>query len=131
VNNGVLAITSVKNHFVSFTIFTFTDAKTVPNLYIPRIATLFALLSGANIDVLLILKSYLMELELFNAPLSENALKAVFWGSCADTALQDTPQFIIQKYSPYLISHYDHHAVESSPDDQKSNTDFDDDDSYT
>ncbi|KAF0548438.1 hypothetical protein F8M41_025946 [Gigaspora margarita] len=188
------------------TIFTFTDAKTVPNLYIPsvvfliipmglnlliafliifhggekgfhdwfwqygRIATLFALLSGANIDVLLILKSYLMELELFNAPLSENALKAVFWGSCADTALQDTPQFIIQifyllssveyeiiplfalvasglsvlsniiskvlfikfkKYSPYLISHYDHHAVESSPDDQKSNTDFDDDDSYT
>ncbi|RIB17091.1 hypothetical protein C2G38_2089170 [Gigaspora rosea] len=205
-NFAILQIGITLFRITTVSIFTFTDAKTVPNLYIPsviflitpiglnlliafliiffgekgfqewfghygRIATSFALLSGANIDVFLILKSYLMELELFNAPLSENALKAIFWGSCADTLLQDIPQFIIQifyllssveyeiiplfalvasglsvlsnilskilfikfkKYSPYLTSHYDHHVVESSPDDQKSNTDFDDDDdSYT
>ncbi|CAG8736062.1 29567_t:CDS:2, partial [Racocetra persica] len=61
-----------------------------------RAATSFALLSGTNIDVMLILKSNLMDLELFRAPLSDKAVTSIFWGSCADIILQDIPQFVIQ-----------------------------------
>ncbi|CAG8547566.1 13901_t:CDS:2 [Dentiscutata erythropus] len=126
------------------TIFTFTDAKTVPNLFLPsmvfliapiafnllvafliiyyggeefqkwfanygRTATSFALLSGANIDVILILKSYLMELELFNSPLSPRALITVFWASCVDIFLQDVPQFIIQIF--YILSSVEYDII--------------------
>ncbi|CAG8519858.1 7420_t:CDS:2, partial [Scutellospora calospora] len=72
-----------------------------------RISTSFALLSGANIDVLLMLKSRLMKLQLFNAPLSDKSLKIIFWGSCADIFLSDIPQFTIQCQTRfYSIIHF-------------------------
>ncbi|CAG8541180.1 17204_t:CDS:10 [Cetraspora pellucida] len=66
-----------------------------------RSATLFALLAGSSIDILLVLKSYLMKFEIFNAPFSDKSLKMIFWGSCADVLLADIPQFIIQIF--YLL----------------------------
>ncbi|CAG8547548.1 13900_t:CDS:2 [Dentiscutata erythropus] len=61
-----------------------------------RIATSFALLSSSSIDVLLVLKSYLLKFELFNAPFSDKSLKLIFWGSCTDILLADIPQLVIQ-----------------------------------
>ncbi|CAG8676657.1 29718_t:CDS:1, partial [Racocetra persica] len=49
------------------------------------VATAFAAMSGANVDTLLILKSRLMYLEMFNAPLCNISLKRIFW----DLALYD------------------------------------------
>ncbi|CAG8563550.1 9013_t:CDS:2 [Dentiscutata heterogama] len=87
------------------TIFTFTDAKTVPNLFIPSveydIIPLFALIAS-GLSVL------------------SNILSKLFF-------------IKFKKFSPYLVAFYDHHVVESeSPDEQKSNSDdyINDDDSY-
>ncbi|CAG8559589.1 14234_t:CDS:2, partial [Cetraspora pellucida] len=67
-----------------------------------RVAVTIALLSGTNIDVLLMLKSCLAGLKMFNAPFNDRSLKIIFWGACADIFLSDIPQFIIQAFSPYL-----------------------------
>ncbi|CAG8727160.1 8645_t:CDS:2, partial [Cetraspora pellucida] len=61
-----------------------------------KATTSFALLAGANIDVLLILKSRLGKLNIFNAPFSDKSLKLIFGGSCIDIFLADIPQLIIQ-----------------------------------
>ncbi|CAG8596264.1 3678_t:CDS:10 [Cetraspora pellucida] len=61
-----------------------------------RVAVTIALLSGTNIDVLLMLKSCLAGLKTFNAPFNDKSLKIIFWGACADIFLSDIPQFIIQ-----------------------------------
>ncbi|CAG8803348.1 8058_t:CDS:2, partial [Gigaspora margarita] len=61
-----------------------------------RVAVTFALASGANIDTLLILRSNLMNIEMFRAPFSDASLTTIFWGACADALLTEIPQFIIQ-----------------------------------
>ncbi|CAG8486411.1 17279_t:CDS:10 [Dentiscutata heterogama] len=128
---------------VTITIFTFTDATTIQDLFIPsvvflmlpiavnltlafsilysehneefilwfkyhgRIATTVALLSGSNIDLLLILKSRLMKFKLFDAPLSNRSLSIIFWGGCADVILGDIEQLIIQIFYIYYTIEYD------------------------
>ncbi|KAF0527524.1 hypothetical protein F8M41_013573 [Gigaspora margarita] len=61
-----------------------------------NVASLVALLSGADIDIILILKSRLMGLECFNAPFSDRVLNIIFWGSCINLILTYIPGFIIQ-----------------------------------
>ncbi|CAG8780325.1 8503_t:CDS:2, partial [Cetraspora pellucida] len=61
-----------------------------------RVAVTIALLSGANIDLLSLIKSYLMEWDFLNAPLSRNALRVIFWGGCVNILLADIPQLVIQ-----------------------------------
>ncbi|CAG8627461.1 33263_t:CDS:2 [Racocetra persica] len=119
-NFAIIQLGIAMFRIVTITAFTFTDAKGF-NLILAfsilfmqrnnkfvewfakygRVATSFALLSGSSIDVLLVLKSYLMKFELFNAPFSDKSLKWIFWGSCADVILADIPQFIIQIF--YLL----------------------------
>ncbi|CAG8477040.1 11747_t:CDS:10, partial [Cetraspora pellucida] len=70
--------------------------------YNEKIAVMIALLSGTNIDVLLMLNSCLAGLKMFNAPFNDRSLKIIFWCACADIFLSDIPQFIIQAFSPYL-----------------------------
>ncbi|CAG8468936.1 13183_t:CDS:2 [Dentiscutata erythropus] len=67
-----------------------------------RVAVSFALLSGANIDTLLILRSRVMGLNMFDAPFTDRSLKTIFWGACIAVFLADIPQFIIQII--YLLS---------------------------
>ncbi|CAG8631460.1 9622_t:CDS:2, partial [Dentiscutata heterogama] len=87
--------------------------ESIPSLWVPRpfvrwfahngrVAVSFALLSGANIDTLLILRSRVMNLKMFNAPFSDRSLKTIFWGACIGVFLTDIPQFIIQII--YLLS---------------------------
>ncbi|CAG8460333.1 19691_t:CDS:2 [Gigaspora margarita] len=128
---------------VTTTVFVFTDARTVQNLFIPgviflmlpiafnltlafsilfsehnkeftdwfahhgRIATTVALISGAYIDMLLILKSHLLKLKVFDAPLSNKSLTIIFWGACTDIFLGDIPQLIIQIIYIYYTIEYD------------------------
>ncbi|CAG8689277.1 16193_t:CDS:2, partial [Gigaspora margarita] len=61
-----------------------------------RTATTVSLISGAYIDMLLILKSRLLKLKVFDAPLSNKSLTIIFWGACADIFVGDIPQLIIQ-----------------------------------
>ncbi|CAG8605713.1 21792_t:CDS:10 [Cetraspora pellucida] len=61
-----------------------------------RVAVTIALLSGANIDLLSLIKSYLMGWDFLNAPLSRNALRVIFWGGCVSILLADIPQLVIQ-----------------------------------
>ncbi|CAG8618426.1 15534_t:CDS:2 [Gigaspora margarita] len=61
-----------------------------------RVAVSFALISGANIDTLLILRANLMNIDMFKAPFSDTSLTTIFWGACADVLLTEIPQFIIQ-----------------------------------
>ncbi|CAG8451488.1 3773_t:CDS:2 [Racocetra fulgida] len=61
-----------------------------------RVAVTIAILSGTNIDVMLMLKSRLMGLNMFNAPFNDRSLEIIFWGACADIFLSDIPQFVIQ-----------------------------------
>ncbi|CAG8725861.1 2556_t:CDS:10, partial [Cetraspora pellucida] len=89
--------------FGTFTAFIVLDSKYIPHLFIPRwfskhgrVAVTIALLSGTNIDVLLMLKSCLAGFKMFNAPFNDRSLKIIFWGACADIFLSDIPQFIIQ-----------------------------------
>ncbi|KAF0533983.1 hypothetical protein F8M41_010291 [Gigaspora margarita] len=118
--------------FVTYVVFTFTDATLVPNIFIPsvaflvipvafnlalaftilfsekseefvgwfvqygRVAVTFALVSGANIDTLLILRARLMNIEMFKAPFSDRSLTTIFWGACVAVFLTEIPQFILQ-----------------------------------
>ncbi|CAG8730779.1 14285_t:CDS:10, partial [Dentiscutata erythropus] len=75
--------------------------------YHGRVATTIALLSGANIDLLLILKSRLMKIKIFDAPLSNKSLSIIFWGACADIVLGDIEQLIIQIIYIYYTIEYD------------------------
>ncbi|CAG8508834.1 1876_t:CDS:10 [Dentiscutata erythropus] len=61
-----------------------------------RVATLFILLSIIHIDALVMLKSCLVGLEHFNAPLPDKSSKIIFRGSCFSLLLTELPQFIIQ-----------------------------------
>ncbi|CAG8497192.1 2083_t:CDS:2 [Dentiscutata erythropus] len=99
-------ITRGLNLFLAFLIlFTERDRKFIDWFAkYGKVAISVAVLSGSSIDVLLILKSYFMELDLLNAPFSDKSLKLIFWGSCSDILLADIPQFAIQiSYILYSI----------------------------
>ncbi|CAG8503677.1 11050_t:CDS:2 [Scutellospora calospora] len=96
------------SRFTTYILFVIFDSSTIPFLFLPRpefvqwfalharAAATVALISGANIDMLLLLKSYVMKLDLFRAPLSDKSLKIIYIGSCINIVLLDIPQFIIQ-----------------------------------
>ncbi|CAG8750276.1 7136_t:CDS:10, partial [Rhizophagus irregularis] len=60
------------------------------------IASLFTILSGANLEMLNILSSQVAGIMLFNAPLSEVIQFYIFWGSFIGFFINDVPRFIIQ-----------------------------------
>ncbi|CAG8528051.1 19707_t:CDS:10 [Gigaspora margarita] len=94
----ILAIPTAFNLIFAFTIL-FSEREQSFRYWFgqhTRIAVTSALISGANIDMLFLIKSYLMKWEFFNAPLSRNSLKGIFWGGCINIFISDIPQFIIQ-----------------------------------
>ena len=60
------------------------------------IISICSVLSGADIEVLLILSSEFAGLNIFMAPFSEQAESYIFWCSLIDFYLEDIPQFFIQ-----------------------------------
>ncbi|CAG8466406.1 24070_t:CDS:10 [Cetraspora pellucida] len=63
-----------------------------------RFASIIAILSTTNIDMLYILDCDIgsFDSDIFRAPFSENAIKAIFYGGCVSIFLTDIPQFVIQ-----------------------------------
>ncbi|CAG8763081.1 28293_t:CDS:2, partial [Racocetra persica] len=63
-----------------------------------RFASIIAILSTTNIDMLYILDCDIgsFDSDIFRAPFSENAIKAIFYGGCIRIFLTDIPQFVIQ-----------------------------------
>jgi hypothetical protein len=61
-----------------------------------RFASIFTILSGANIEILSILESNLAGLKIFQAPFSNSAQSIIFWGGLANIIIEDIPQVVIQ-----------------------------------
>ena len=57
---------------------------------------IITMLCGGDISVLKLLSSNLAGFELFNAPLSEKAVRFIYYGGILNTFLEDLPQLIIQ-----------------------------------
>jgi len=57
---------------------------------------MFTIISSTDIDTLSVLTSKLAGLKAFDAPLSDNAVSAIFWCNQVNFLLEDIPQFIIQ-----------------------------------
>ncbi|CAB4403043.1 unnamed protein product [Rhizophagus irregularis] len=71
------------------------------------IASLFTILSGANLEMLNILSSQVAGIMLFNAPLSKVTQFYIFWGSFIGFFINDVPRFIIQVFYIKLVVNYD------------------------
>ncbi|KAG9306396.1 hypothetical protein G9A89_018279 [Geosiphon pyriformis] len=61
-----------------------------------KLASLFTLLSAADIDALNLLYSKYGNFGLFHAPISKRVEDVIFWGSTINFFIEDIPQFIIQ-----------------------------------
>ncbi len=61
-----------------------------------KIASIFTLLAGADIDALTILQSNLAGFGFFQAPFSNDAMSKIFWGACLSIFTEDIPQVFIQ-----------------------------------
>ncbi|RHZ49469.1 hypothetical protein Glove_520g5 [Diversispora epigaea] len=67
-----------------------------------KVASIFAVLSGADITALSILHSNLAGFEFFNAPFSTKGKNRIFFASCLNIFIEGIPQVIIQIL--YLLS---------------------------
>ncbi|CAG8679520.1 8676_t:CDS:2, partial [Funneliformis caledonium] len=63
-----------------------------------KVASVFTLLSGADIEALNILQSNLAGFPFFQAPFSDGAKSKIFWSACLNIFIEDFPQVIIQIY---------------------------------
>ncbi|RIB21543.1 hypothetical protein C2G38_2034299 [Gigaspora rosea] len=61
-----------------------------------KIAAIFTVLAGADIEALAVLRSNLAGFGFFQAPFSDEALSKIFWGACLNIFMEDIPQVIIQ-----------------------------------
>ncbi|RHZ83236.1 hypothetical protein Glove_99g117 [Diversispora epigaea] len=72
-----------------------------------KVASIFTVLAGADIEALSILYSNMAGFEFFNAPFSTIGKHRIFWGSCLNIFLEDIPQVIIQILYQQSVVTYD------------------------
>lgn len=61
------------------------------------IASVFTVISSADVEALHVLSSKIAGLKVFSAPpLTNKISKLIFWVGCINILLEDIPQFIIQ-----------------------------------
>nr|CAG8451181.1 13626_t:CDS:2 [Entrophospora candida]CAG8485331.1 4221_t:CDS:2 [Entrophospora candida] len=87
------------NTILAFTIITNENSREVFYKWFSahgKVASIFTVLAGADIDALTILQSNLAGFAAFKAPFSEDAITKIFWGACANIFLEDLPQVIVQ-----------------------------------
>ncbi|RGB32297.1 hypothetical protein C1646_707122 [Rhizophagus diaphanus] len=71
-----------------------------------KVASVFTVLAGADIEALNILHSNLAGFPFFRAPFSDEAKSKIFWGACINIFIEDIPQVIIQiLYRKYTVSY--------------------------
>ena len=61
-----------------------------------KVASIFTVLSGADIEALNVLQSNLAGFTFFRAPFSDESKSKIFWGACLNIFIEDIPQVIIQ-----------------------------------
>ena len=61
-----------------------------------KVASVFTIISGADIEALNVLQSNLAGLTFFNAPFGDEAKSMIFWGACINIFIEDIPQVTIQ-----------------------------------
>ncbi|RIA80123.1 hypothetical protein C1645_793218 [Glomus cerebriforme] len=61
-----------------------------------KVASVFTVLAGADIEALNILHSNLAGFPFFRAPFSDEAKSKIFWGACLNIFTEDIPQVVIQ-----------------------------------
>ncbi|CAG8506429.1 8152_t:CDS:10 [Diversispora eburnea] len=71
------------------------------------VASVFTVLSGADIETLSILYSNLAGFKFFQAPISIKGKKRIFWASCLTIFIEDIPQLIIQILYQQRVVTYD------------------------
>ncbi|RHZ52422.1 hypothetical protein Glove_461g4 [Diversispora epigaea] len=72
-----------------------------------KIASVFTVLSSADIDTLSILHSNLAGFKFFQAPISIKGKNRIFWASCLTIFVEDIPQLIIQLLYHISVVTYD------------------------
>jgi hypothetical protein len=73
----------------------------------PILASIFTILSAADIQILELLTSGFAGLTVFSAPFSDRSKKMIYWGSCVNILIEDIPQLIIQIMYYCSVVNYD------------------------
>ena len=68
-----------------------------------KVASMFTLLAGADVEAIALLESKFAGLKMFSAPLSKTALNYVFWGSTLNLFIEDIPQLVIQVHEDIAV----------------------------
>ncbi|CAG8572251.1 7568_t:CDS:10 [Diversispora eburnea] len=72
-----------------------------------KAASIFTILSSADIETLRILYSNLAGFKFFQAPISTKGKNRIFWASCITIFIEDIPQVIIQLVYHFSVVTYD------------------------
>ncbi|PKC59491.1 hypothetical protein RhiirA1_458149 [Rhizophagus irregularis] len=80
----IIAKENTRNEFLSW----FTENN--------RLASIFTILAGIDIELLSVLHSNLAGFKYFQAPFSDSAKSIIFWVAFTNIFVEDIPQFIIQ-----------------------------------
>ncbi|RHZ78022.1 hypothetical protein Glove_168g35 [Diversispora epigaea] len=72
-----------------------------------KVASVFTVLSSADIEILSTLHSHLAGFEFFHAPTSTKGKNRIFWISCLTVFVEDIPQMIIQLLYHNSVVTYD------------------------
>ncbi|RHZ82560.1 hypothetical protein Glove_109g37 [Diversispora epigaea] len=72
-----------------------------------KVASVFTILSSADIETLSILHSNLAGFKFFQAPISTKGKNRIFWASCLTIFVEDVPQLIIQLIYHNSVVTYD------------------------
>ncbi|CAG8520254.1 5215_t:CDS:10 [Ambispora leptoticha] len=64
-----------------------------------QIASIFTVISSADVEALSLLSSCFTGLSIFSAPISPKAELRIFYGSTVNIFIEDLPQFVIQEFS--------------------------------
>ncbi|RHZ82446.1 hypothetical protein Glove_109g274 [Diversispora epigaea] len=72
-----------------------------------KVASVFTILSSADIETLSILHSNLAGFKFFQAPISTKGKNRIFWVSCVTIFVEDIPQVIVQLIYHFSVVTYD------------------------
>ncbi|CAG8595015.1 12_t:CDS:2 [Diversispora eburnea] len=123
-NIAILHLGLIIFDFVLDVLFVSKNGKVIELLYIPshenkskdflywfsqneKLASVFTVLSSADIEALSILHSNIAGLKCFQAPISTKGKNRIFWASCLTVFVEDIPQLIIQLIYYYNVITYD------------------------
>ncbi|RHZ82401.1 hypothetical protein Glove_109g261 [Diversispora epigaea] len=123
-NIAILQLGLIIFDFVMDVLFVSKNSKVIEILYIPshenkskafldwfsqneKVASIFTVLSSADIEALSILHSNLAGFEFFQAPISTKGKNRIFWASCLTIFVEDIPQVIIQLIYHFSVVTYD------------------------